>query len=136
MNYSPLLTSNSPAYNTALWSVSYSVSMRRNTAPLKKSADMIVGLWTKSDLRNNVLLLFILFYGMYFGFFVGLPLALDISYVAATIWLMILGVLGLIAVLKIIMLGIIETRNVAVWIYTKVKDSLQSSGWKVQSAHS
>ena len=89
-------------------------------------------MWKQTDLRNNVILLFSLFYGVYFGFFVGLPLIMNISYILATGWLMFLGLASVLAAIKVSAVLYGELRNATQWIFNKVKNSLQPE-WKVQS---
>lgn len=88
----------------------------------------------QTDLRNNVILLFVLFYGVYFGFFIGLPIVLNISYVLASGWLVILGLAGLVAAIKTLLVLFYEVKNITLWTVSKIRDIIRPSVWHVQSA--
>ncbi len=89
---------------------------------------------TDTDVRNNVILIFSLIYGGYFGFYNGLPIMLDLSYILATFWLMLLGLAVMVMVIKIIMLAFFGMKGFVLWAHNKITESLQPFGWRVQSA--
>lgn len=68
-------------------------------------------LFLNKGFRNNTIVLFVLFYSLYFGFYAGLPLALNFSYIAATVWTMFLLVLFSIFVLKTVIILITFIQN-------------------------
>jgi len=113
----------------------YSDVMSRKESRLTRVFSVCNHLWSETDLRNNVVLLFSLFYGVYFGFFIGLPLVLNISYVLATGWLMILALVGILTAIKIMMVVSFEVKELSHWALIRIKGSLQTFGWKIQSAH-
>ena len=59
---------------------------------------------------------------------------LDISYILATAWLMLLGLAGMLMVMKIIMLVFFGVKGFVLWTHSKITESLQPSGLRVQSA--
>lgn len=97
--------------------------MRKAISLLTRVTGIISQLLRERNMRNNVILFFSLGYGVYFGFFIGLPFVLDISFILATAWLMILGFAVTFMVIKMMMVIFFELNEALHWTYILLKNS-------------